>query len=159
MFPLTYFEFAVGMGKTIMVSSLIQTNRNYSPDELSGPSEDQRHEKKKQLKLDAAFRPVKPKQTARRSRATLIVAPASLLDQWCNELQRSSSEGILNVMVWHGQNRDDLQTMIDTDDASDVVITSYGTLAAEHGRLEKSSKNVPIFDSRFFASNVNNRLC
>lgn len=130
-----------------MVSSLIQTNRNYSQDELTEPSVDQRQAKKKQLKLDSAFRPVKSKQTAIRSRATLIVAPASLLDQWRSELQRSSEKGTLNAMVWHGQNRDDLETMIDTDDALDIVITSYGTLAAEHARLEKSSKNVPIFDS------------
>ena len=136
------------MGKTIMVSSLIQTNRYYTEEELAGPSADQRQNKKKQLKLDAAFRPIKSKQTGRRSRATLIVAPASLLDQWCSELQRSSKKGTLNVFVWHGQNRDDLETMVDTDDVSDVVITSYGTLAAEHARLEKSSKNVPIFDSK-----------
>lgn len=130
-----------------MVSSLIQTNRNYTEEELAGPSADQRQNKKKQLKLDAAFRPIKSKQTSRRSRATLIVAPASLLDQWCSELQRSSKKGSLNAFVWHGQNRDDLETMVDTNDVSDIVITSYGTLAAEHARLEKSSKNVPIFDS------------
>lgn len=133
-----------------MISSLIQTNRDFSQEDIArAQNEEQRQAKPKQLKLNASFRPVKPKQTTRRSRATLIVAPTSLLDQWCKELQRSSKKGTLNVMIWHGQNRDDLETMIDIDEASDIVITSYGTLASEHGRMGKSSKSVPIYNSGY----------
>ena len=129
-----------------MISSLLQTNRDFSKEDLAR-QDTLRNAKPKQLKLDSAFRPVKTKRTVL-SRATLIVAPASLLDQWCTELQRSSEKGALNVLVWHGQNRDDLESMIDTTDESDVIITSYGTLAAEHARVGKTSKSVALFDSK-----------
>lgn len=115
------------MGKTIMLSSLIQTNRGEKPEEEIFVHEDpELRAKQKQLKLDAAFRPIK-RQNIRRSRATLIIAPASLLDQWASEIIRSSVKGTVNVIVWHGQGREDLGTIIDMDiDAIDVVITSYG---------------------------------
>ncbi|KAL5535720.1 RAD5 [Sanghuangporus sanghuang] len=143
----------VGMGKTIMVSSLIQTNRGEKPEEdIPVEHVDQQRSKEKQLKLDAAFRPTAKKQPPRRrSRATLIIAPASLLDQWATEIRRSSGKGMVNVMVWHGQNREDLEAMIDSDiDAIDVVITSYGTLSSEHSRLDKSTKSASIFDIEWF---------
>ncbi|THH10977.1 hypothetical protein EW145_g955 [Phellinidium pouzarii] len=145
----------MGMGKTIMVSSLIQTNRGETPEEEISASveESQQRAKQKQLKLDVAFRPTLKKQAIRRSRATLIIAPASLLDQWANELRRSSRKGSVNVTIWHGQGREDLGTVIDSDiDAVDVVITSYGTLSSEHARLEKSNgkSDVPIFDIEWF---------
>ncbi|KAH8119981.1 SNF2 family N-terminal domain-containing protein [Phellopilus nigrolimitatus] len=146
-------DFTLGMGKTIMVSSLIQTNRGEKlEEEVPFNSEEiQQRAKHKQLKLDAAFRPTMKKQATRRSRATLIVAPASLLDQWATELRRSSIKGTVNVSVWHGQGRDDLEAMIDSDvDAIDIIITSFGTLASEHARLEKSNKPVPIFDIEWF---------
>ncbi|KAI5124124.1 hypothetical protein M0805_000937 [Coniferiporia weirii] len=144
----------VGMGKTIMVSSLIQTNRGEIAGEaIDVPEEPQQRAKHKQLKLDAAFRPTLKKRTTHRSRATLIVAPASLLDQWANELRRSSRKGTVNVTVWHGQGREDLEAVIDSDvDAIDVIITSYGTLSSEHAQLEKSTSKsgVPIFDIEWF---------
>ncbi|KAL5534034.1 hypothetical protein ACEPAG_494 [Sanghuangporus baumii] len=143
----------VGMGKTIMVSSLIQTNRGEKPEEdIPAEHIDQQRSKEKQLKLDAAFRPAAKKQPPRRrSRATLIIAPASLLDQWATEIRRSSGKSTVNVVVWHGQNREDLEAMIDSDiDAIDVVITSYGTLSSEHSRLDKSTKSASIFDIEWF---------
>ncbi|EJD03591.1 uncharacterized protein FOMMEDRAFT_81947 [Fomitiporia mediterranea MF3/22] len=146
--------FIVGMGKTIMISSLIQTNRGEKPEEVVSveTDEEQQRTKQKQLRLDAAFRPAVKKQIIRRSRATLIIAPASLLDQWANELRRSSQDGTVNVLVWHGQSRENLETLIDSDvDAIDVIITSYGTLSSEHSRLEKSSdKSVPLFNIEWF---------
>ena len=119
------------MGKTIMLSSLIQTNRGEKPEEEISLLVPEQAGKQKQLKLDAAFRPIK-KQIIRRSRATLIIAPTSLLDQWASEISRSSLKGTVNVVVWHGQGRDDLESIIDTDvDAIDVIITSYGKLISQ----------------------------
>jgi DNA repair protein RAD5 len=110
--------------------------------------------KNRQLKLDNAFRPVsrqRPKSTKGPS-ATLIVAPTSLLNQWNEEIQRSSKPGTVKAIVWHGQNRLDLEAATEADDEDDkvlrVIITSYGVLASEHAKGEKSGSSLsPVFQS------------
>ena len=135
------------MGKTIMLSSLIQTNLGEKPEEQVPATSDQVI-RSKQLRLDATFRPMAKASFSQRSRATLIVAPASLIDQWASEISRSSRKGTVNVFVWHGSGRGDLGSMIDCDiDAIDVVITSYGTLSSEHSTMERT--NNPLFQSRY----------
>lgn len=134
-----------------MLSSLIHTNRGEKPNEDISGEEIHQSAKQKQLRLDVAFRPIPKSKPLRKSKATLIVAPASLLAQWANEVQKSSADGTVNVLVWHGQSRDDLESMIDsTVDVTDVVITSYGTVASEYSRLERSAKSVPMYDSKQF---------
>lgn len=136
----------VGMGKTIMLSALIQTARGSEDPE----PEVQRPIKRRQLKLDKSFRAVKLKDAAMPSRgplATLVVAPTSLLSQWSEELERSSKPGTLKVLVWHGQGRLDLEAAIESEDAVDVVITSYGTLVSEHVKSERLSS--PVFEGSY----------
>ncbi|KAL6304876.1 SNF2 family N-terminal domain-containing protein [Sparassis latifolia] len=140
----------VGMGKTIMLSALIQTARG-----PEAPSVDANRSctKNRQLKLNSAFRSVS-KHHGRESRgpsATLIVAPTSLLSQWAEELQRSSQPGTLKALVWHSQNRADLDSLLDDDNAVDVVITSYGTLVSEHAKGERSSSGQisPVFETEW----------
>ncbi|KAH9910501.1 SNF2 family N-terminal domain-containing protein, partial [Epithele typhae] len=138
---LACFAFAMGMGKTIMLSSLIQTAREPEPlndDDANGSS------KTKQLRLNNTFRVAAKPQPQRRKGPsdTLIVAPTSLLAQWAEELERSSEPGTLNILVWHGQNRLDLDSAMDDDDAINVIITSYGTLVSEHAKHEKHSSSV-----------------
>ncbi|EPQ60320.1 hypothetical protein GLOTRDRAFT_112995 [Gloeophyllum trabeum ATCC 11539] len=136
----------VGMGKTIMLSALIHTNRE--PEESN---ENQDHPaKRRQLKLNSAFRPAekdRPMKTTVKS--TLIVAPTSLLTQWSDELMRSSKPGTLKVIVWHGSNRSDLEAALDSEDNADVVITSYGVLTSEHAKSDKSSKQSPVFQTEW----------
>ncbi|KZT08557.1 uncharacterized protein LAESUDRAFT_648872 [Laetiporus sulphureus 93-53] len=139
---------SVGMGKTIMLSALIQTARG--PEELNTEAQFSNMNKKRQLKLNSAFRSLAT-QEVRQSKgpsATLIVAPTSLLSQWAEELQRSSKPGALKVLVWHSQNRGDLEAALDGDDAVDVVITSYGTLVSEHSKSERFSGGAmsPVFE-------------
>lgn len=115
--------------------------------------------KQRQLKLDNAFRPLaqqRPKSTKGPS-ATLIVAPTSLLNQWNEEIQRSSKPGTVKVLVWHGQNRLDLKAAVEADDNDDqllrIVITSYGVLASEHAKGEKSGSHLsPVFQSESIPS-------
>lgn len=139
------------MGKTIMLSALIQTSLpsgELDEEENNGPV------KIKQLKLNSAFRAVdqrKPK-TSKPPSATLIVAPTSLLNQWAEELERSSQPGTLTVFIWHGTNRLDLEALIDDDeDEGDktlkIVITSYGVLASEHAKMDRSVTKPLIFES------------
>jgi len=132
------------MGKTIMLSALIQTSiPTQGPEEESNISL-----KAKQLRLNNAFRPV---DRTCSSSATLVVAPTSLLNQWAEELKRSSKSGILDVFIWHGQNRLDLGDVIDGREnghAIKVVITSYGVLASEHAKMERPTITRPqVFES------------
>lgn len=138
------------MGKTIMLSALIQTS--LAPNELSSEEPGLRS-KTKQLKLNNAFRAVSKRnpQSSAPPSATLIVAPTSLLNQWLEELRRSSKPGTLDVFVWHGQNRLDLDALLDDEENNKtikVVITSYGVLASEHAKMDQTSNiKSPIFES------------
>ncbi|KAF8204424.1 DNA repair protein RAD5 [Mycena galopus ATCC 62051] len=139
----------MGMGKTIELAALIHTN--WEPDTERPVEEPQAGAKQRQMKLSNAFKKVssrKKKQTA--PSATLIVAPTSLLSQWESELKRCSKPGTLKVILWHGQNRLDLEDALEDDDGQaaviKVVITSYGVLASEHAKSEKSSSKCPVFE-------------
>ncbi|OJA20678.1 HLTF/DNA helicase [Rhizopogon vesiculosus] len=139
----------VGMGKTIMLSALIHTNRD--PESILPDDTSRDLARARQLKLDNAFRSIALGQTKKPTKgpsATLIVAPTSLLSQWYDELQRSSAPGTLQATIWHGQNRLDLDSIEDdsnNDAPITVIITSYGVLASEHSKLLKSGGQSSIF--------------
>ncbi|KAJ7242607.1 P-loop containing nucleoside triphosphate hydrolase protein [Mycena haematopus] len=136
------------VGKTIELAALIHTN--CAPD-TERPAEDPAAgTKQRQQKLSNAF-----KKVARRKKpppsATLIVAPTSLLSQWESELKQCSKPGTLEVILWHGQNRLDLEDVLEDEEDGDfvikVVITSYGVLASEHAKSEKSSSTCSVFET------------
>ncbi|KAJ6541849.1 SNF2 family N-terminal domain-containing protein [Mycena capillaripes] len=142
------------VGKTIELAALIHTN--CAPD-TERPAEDPAPPpgtKHRQMKLNHAFKKAPRRKTQPAPSATLIVAPTSLLSQWEGELQRCSKPGTLKVILWHGQNRLDLEDVLEDDDDDDgdaikVVITSYGVLASEHAKSEKSSSKSPVFESKY----------
>jgi DNA repair protein RAD5 len=130
------------MGKTIMISALIQTSvllKNEMGDD------EQPSVRSRQLRIEKAFRPSRQKRRFPPT-GTLIVAPASLLAQWAEEIQRSSKANTVEVLIWHGQNRLDLNAFVESGGVEDkipkVVVTSYGTLVSEHTRSVS-----PLFDS------------
>ncbi|KAJ7044998.1 DNA repair protein RAD5 [Mycena alexandri] len=139
------------LGKTIELAALIHTN--CAPD-TDRPADEPVPGKQRQLKLNNAFKKVPRRKTQRPPSATLIVAPTSLLSQWEGELQRCSKPGTLKIILWHGQNRLDLEDALEEDDDEEddgdkvikVVITSYGVLASEHAKSEKSSSKSPVFE-------------
>ena len=135
----------VGMGKTIMLSALIQTSLPVLENE-----EATLQFKGKQLRLNNAFRPVH--RINKPPSATLVVAPTSLLHQWEDELKRSSKPCALDIFVWHGQNRVDLQEVLENDENNTgikVVITSYGVLTSEHAKIDRAtSMKSHLFDSK-----------
>lgn len=149
------------MGKTIMLSALIQTACDPDPPDNRTTATSRR----KQLRLDKAFRkrqepstpPDAPATPAQGPSATLIVAPTSLLTQWHEELLRSSKPDTLKVLVWHGQNRLDLEALVEHGEGASgppagvVVITSYGTLVSEFSKLQSDTAVSPIFESSCFA--------
>ncbi|KAF5374959.1 hypothetical protein D9758_000535 [Tetrapyrgos nigripes] len=135
----------LGMGKTIMISALIQTSLG-----LEEKVDESASSKQRQLKLNNAFQPVsgRRKRGSQRPSATLIVGPTALLNQWAEEVERSSKPGTVRAVIWHGTNRDDLEAAVEPEDEDDktikVIITSYGTLASEHAKAEKSSS--PVYE-------------
>ena len=136
------------MGKTIMISSLIHTARVDEEEEGDPTKEKSEGSRQQQVTIDKTFRPVyKNKRHKRNPKTTLIVAPTSLISQWASELQRSSQKGSLNVIVWHGAGRLDLQGEVDA--GVDVVVTSYGVLASEYGRqVNGRGHKSPILQSK-----------
>jgi DNA repair protein RAD5 len=145
----------MGMGKTIMVSALIQTL--HEPETIEESESPAGPSKGHQLRLNNTFRkvPLNANYPLKGPSATLIVAPTSLLAQWAEELQRSSKPATTKVLVWHGQNRRDLELAMKDDDDGDktinVVVTSYGVLVSEHAKQEKSMGSLSlIFESKLF---------
>jgi DNA repair protein RAD5 len=146
----------MGLGKTIMVASLIHANmpsqprRSKSQEHSSSSSDDESYsgddsekpyvpspvaKQKRQSKLNLG--PVNGSSSKARStparagryNATLVIAPTSLLNQWRDELVRSS-KGNLQVLVYNDQK--DMSTLVEElDGGVDVVVASYGKVGVE----------------------------
>lgn len=124
----------VGMGKSIMTSSLIHTSRVVDPSE--SPDDTGKSAKRRvQGALNFSKNPSRQASTSKPT-ATLIVAPLTLLSQWKSELERSSKKGTLKAYIYHGTARADLEALVncEEDHVINVVITSYGTLSSEHAK-------------------------
>jgi SNF2 family DNA or RNA helicase len=110
-------------------------------------------------------------------KTTLIIAPVALLKQWENEIKvKVRPEKRLTTYLYHGSKKN---TSWDTLRAYDVVLTTYGTLAAEKSRKDRiefdkkgnpnwrpgPSDRLPLLsdDSKFYrcildeAQNIKNR--
>lgn len=122
----------MGMGKTIMISSLLHSSRDPEIVDDGINTSGQR-----QLRLGTSVHSVVASRV-NASALTLIVAPTSLITQWASELERSSAPGSINLLVWHGANREDLDAFA-LNGKINVVITSYGVLGSEWTRNENGS--------------------
>lgn len=74
------------------------------------------------------------------SSGTLVVCPASLINQWQSEVEKYVVRGSLSICVYHG----DLQARLKTDLSKfDLVITTYGVV------LVDTSKEGPLYKKRW----------
>lgn len=121
-----------------MIASLLHTNSAPEPAHSSSTSKN-----RPQLTLDKSFRPKMRRSSSpeRGPSATLIIAPVSLLGQWRSEITRCSVNGSLLPTLWHGASRG----AVNVNSGVDVIITSYGTLAAEHAKILKGGSS-PLYD-------------
>ncbi|KAI0054871.1 hypothetical protein BV25DRAFT_1922293 [Artomyces pyxidatus] len=65
---------------------------------------------------------------------TLVVCPAGLISQWASEIASFVVDP--TVLQYHGSHRETDPTVLER---ADFVITSYGTISAEHDTLSKAS--------------------
>ncbi|GAA5974575.1 hypothetical protein JCM5350_001200 [Sporobolomyces pararoseus] len=146
----------MGLGKTIMVASLIHTITPWNcTSETTTSNEDEQPPKREEEEEDVKVE-VKPPRfilqtqsskpgsstTTKRKRlssgtprATLVVAPMTLLSQWCDELERSNrvKKGGLKVLMYYGGGRMSGKSLLEEIEQgrADVVVTSYGVLCSD----------------------------
>lgn len=151
----------MGLGKTVEVISLICSNRMAEQHGSAPVVVSAKGDKKEKRYL---------------SRATLVVTPLTIVDQWKHEIERHTSPP-LKVYIYQGNRRlRDVLHLLQYD----VIITTYNTLAFEYSQTylnsnetrKKRKKEVkepkevqpsPMFQMEFFrvvldeAHNIKNR--
>ena len=138
----------MGLGKTIEMLSLIHSHRT----ELGAAGT--------QPQIEAVSNPFVrqnvPRKPVPAPYTTLVVAPTSLLSQWESEAMKASESGFMRVLVYYGNDKQvDLRSLCSRNaaDAPNVIITSYGVVRSEHGRLASSTGidlNSGLFSVEFF---------
>ncbi|KWU47480.1 hypothetical protein RHOSPDRAFT_30907 [Rhodotorula sp. JG-1b] len=144
----------MGLGKTIMVASLIHTNTAWTAAATATTdesAEDSEEDVKMPMRIaqtqarlagggifrnssgkDAPRNGRKPPLKPGTPRATLVVAPMTLISQWCDELERSSKGRRMRVLMYYGNKRESASDLLqEIEEGVDVVVTSYGTLCSD----------------------------
>ena len=135
----------MGLGKTLQALALLtalQTRLNVESAELREPS-------RPQFQLRRTPTPNSQPSTLNARSASLVVAPASLLENWRRETLRFAPA--LRVFVHHGDQR--LAHAADFA-AADLIITSYGTLTRDQDLFTGVDFAVVIADE---AQHIKNR--
>ncbi|XP_063231621.1 transcription termination factor 2 [Bacillus rossius redtenbacheri] len=118
----------MGLGKTLTMISLVMKSKQEKPD-VEDSSDDSDVEPNKENWLSRKNKFVKG--------GTLVVCPASLLNQWEEEVHAKCRRGLLEVEVYHGQNRQRPRQLA----KKDIVITTYNIVRTEAGILPKERGN------------------
>eukprot|EP00041_Stephanoeca_diplocostata_P035931 m.1285333 g.1285333 ORF g.1285333 m.1285333 type:complete len:982 (-) comp24780_c0_seq32:2645-5590(-) len=151
---------AMGLGKTVEVLSLVVTERPPT----SAPRVATKHPWPVRT---AASVPGSTKEGrgvggTQKSGATLVVCPMSLLAQWRNEVLQHTNIPETRVLVYYGAGRNGDGTLHNTlvgagrhAPAIDIVLTTYGVVAAEFANAESSDSNTKrvrggLHDVHFF---------
>ncbi|KAI8999972.1 SNF2 family N-terminal domain-containing protein [Gaertneriomyces semiglobifer] len=71
------------------------------------------------------------------AKTTLIVTPLSTIPQWIHQIQTHLRPNCVSVHVYHGTGK---STTPETLSNYDIVLTTYGTVGAEYGRVCKITK-------------------
>jgi len=82
--------------------------------------------------------PKEPAERRDRRRATLLVCPTSLVSHWVDQIHQHLHKGVnVKLKVHHGAGKALTGAELESHD---IVITTYGTLAAEYGDLSPLSR-------------------
>ena len=83
----------------------------------------------------------------RNSKATLLVAPLSVVANWEEQILAHIKPGTLNYYIYHGVNR---SSDIDELANYDIVITTYSTVSSEFSRRSRKREGSPLLQTNFF---------
>lgn len=124
----------MGLGKTLTtIAHVLQQKQNFLENKVNTVDQWQSREKAVQ-NLEAAIK---------KTKATLIIAPASVLHQWAKEIERRVKPGKLKFLVYHGPNREkSIQRLIDND----IVLTTYTLVSKEVGVDKTENAEAPAQD-------------
>ncbi|XP_044270813.1 transcription termination factor 2 isoform X2 [Tribolium madens] len=98
----------MGLGKTITMISLVLKSQELNLDNKDKENHDEK-----------------------RPGGTLVVCPASLMNQWSEEIKRRTKRGLLSVEVYHGAKRETKPKRLAKHD---IVITTYSLILNENTR-------------------------
>ncbi|KAH0569156.1 transcription termination factor 2-like [Cotesia glomerata] len=90
---------------------------------------------------------------------TLVVCPASLINQWKSEVDHRCKRGVLAVEVYHGNNREKVARRLARND---MVITTYNLVSREsknNGQIFKIRWNRVILDEAHCIRNHKSQSC
>ncbi|XP_013392990.1 transcription termination factor 2 isoform X2 [Lingula anatina] len=131
----------MGLGKTLtMISLVLKQNQS----RVTGTDE----EKSEWLSKDKQKE--KLSSSIIKSHATLIVCPASLVHQWHREIENRCRPGLLNVILYHGPNR---EASVIRLAKADIVLTTYSIVSREVGipedmKNDKAAQESAVVDDK-----------
>ncbi|KAK3765709.1 hypothetical protein RRG08_026184 [Elysia crispata] len=125
----------MGLGKTLTTIAHILQQKQKFLDDTDKTEDKWQSREKALLNLEAAIK---------KTKATLIIAPASVLHQWAKEIERRVKPGRLKFIVYHGPNREkSIQRLIDND----IVLTTYTLVSKEVGADKTENNEAPAQDA------------
>jgi SNF2 family DNA or RNA helicase len=110
----------MGLGKTIEILSLLASTKQ----------EAQKFGEEKMVRKNAD-----EANMVRNTKSTLLVSPLSAVKNWEDQTREHLEPGALSYYVYHGTNR--TQNVYELS-KYDIVITTYGTLAADYSKAASS---------------------
>ena len=117
----------MGLGKTLTMISLVVATKDETFSDSSSEDEDN-------------DRWSNHKKYGRPKGGTLVICPASLLEQWQNEVNNRCRRGVITVELHHGSRREVVPKRLAKND---IVITTYQLVASEF------KKNSTLFKIRW----------
>lgn len=126
----------MGLGKTIEMMSLIHANKSEAALKAEGSNMSDVNQLTR-LPDDTSALVLAPY-------TTLVIAPMSLLEQWRSEAVSASKPGTVKAMVYYGGDKDvDLRALCRESNyvsAPTVLITSYGVVLSEYGKVARAQQ-------------------
>ncbi|XP_014295222.1 transcription termination factor 2 [Microplitis demolitor] len=139
----------MGLGKTLtMISLVIKTLADDSSDEENDDNDDDDDDEWLSKGRQSKFKG-----------GTLVVCPASLINQWKNEVDNRCKRGVLVTEVYHGTNREKAPRRLARND---IVITTYNLLVREsknNGQIYQITWKRVILDEAHAIRNHKSQAC